>query len=71
MTQSTYDDLQQRYIAAIDEISYIAAQFAKRMGIATEYDTAKNHMDNIICRVEGLLEDLQLSRDDAEQEDGQ
>lgn len=69
MAQPTYDELQQRYIAAIDEISYIAEQFAKRMGMATEYDTAINHMDNIICRVEGLLEDLELSRDDAEPEE--
>lgn len=62
----SYDELQQRYITAIDEISYIGAQFSKCMGMALEYDTAKNHMDNIICRVEGLLEDLELSRDDAE-----
>jgi hypothetical protein len=69
MAQQNYDELQQRYIAAIDEISYIGAQFAKRMGMTTEYDTAKNHMDNIICRVEGVLEDLELSRDDAEPEE--
>ena len=61
----TYDELQQRYIAAIDEISYVAEKFAKRMGMATEYETAKNHMDNVICSVEGLLEDLELSRDDS------
>ena len=65
----TYDELQQRYMAAIDEISYIAAVFANRMGSMPEYETAKNHMDNIVCRVEGLLEDLELTRSDAEPEE--
>ena len=65
---NTYDDLQQRYLAAIDEISYIGGVFAKRMGSIPEYETAKNHMANVICRVESLLEDLELSRDDSEKE---
>lgn len=69
MMEQTYDELQQRYIAAIDEISYVGAVFAKRLGMMSEYETAKNHMDNIVCRVEGLLEDLELSRDDAEPEE--
>ena len=65
----TYDELQQRYIAAIDEINYIAGVFAKRMGMQPDFELASEHINNLICRVEGLLEDLDLMRDDAEAEE--
>jgi hypothetical protein len=60
------DECVQRYIAAIDEINYVAEQLAAHMGIATHYDIAKDYLDGLISRVEDMVMDLENTRDDVE-----
>lgn len=63
------DDCVQRYVAAIDEINYVAEQLAAHMGIATHYDSAKDYLDGLISRVEYMVMDLENVRDDADGEE--
>lgn len=56
----------QRYIAAFDEIYYIAEQLAEHMGISTNYEIAKDYLDGMICKAEDLPMDLENVRDDAD-----
>ena len=62
------DDCVNRYIAAIDEIYYVAEQLAAHMGIATNYDAAKDYLDGLVSRVDDLPMDIENLRDDAEGE---
>lgn len=66
--QTTIEDCVQRYIAAFDEIQYIAEQLAAHMGIATHYESAKDYLDGMIAKAEDLPMDLENIRDDAEPE---
>ncbi len=62
------DDARQRFIAAIDEIYFCAEQLAGRMGIATEYEEAKDCLEGLISRVDDMPMDMENIRDDAENE---
>lgn len=42
------DECVQRYIAAFDEIAYVAEQLEAHMGIATHYDIAKDYLNALI-----------------------
>lgn len=61
----TVDECRQRFIAAIDEVYYVAEQLAKHMGIATHYEDAKDCLDGLIMRVEDMPMDIENIRDDA------
>ena len=63
------DDCINRYVAAIDEIYYIAEQLAKHMSIPENYDNAKDYLDGLVSRVEDMPMDLENIRDDAEPEE--
>lgn len=62
------DECIQRYIAAFDEIAYIAEQLANHMGIATHYEPAKDYLNGMIEKAEDLAMDLENVRDDADRE---
>ena len=64
------DECVQRYIAAFDEVAYIAEQLANHMGIATHYDIAKDYLNAMIEKAEDLVMDLENVRDDADPEEG-
>lgn len=61
----TYDDMIQRYIAAFDEIQYIAQQFAVRMGMAHEHDNAKDYLEAIMAKADDLVMELEQIYGDA------
>lgn len=63
------DECVQRYIAAFDEINYIAEQLAAHMAMATHYDIAKDYLNAMIEKAEDLAMDLENVRDDADPED--
>jgi len=53
------DEAVQRYIAALDEIQYCAEQLAARMGIATEFETAKDYLEGLHSRMEDLTQEVE------------
>lgn len=61
----TVDECRQRFIAAIDEVYYVAEQLAKHMGIATHYEDAKDCLDGLVMRVDDMPMDIENIRDDA------
>lgn len=63
------DECIQRYIAAFDEINYVAEQLAAHMSIATHYESAKDYLNAMVEKAEDLIMDLENIRDDAESED--
>ena len=63
------DECVQRYIAAFDEIAYVAEQLAAHMGIATHYDIAKDYLNALIEKAEDQIMDLENVRDDADPEE--
>mgnify|MGYP001186393493 CR=1 FL=1 len=63
------DEAIQRYIAALDEIEYCAEQLVARMGIATEYESAKDYLEGLHARLEDLTQDVENMRLDAEVEE--
>jgi len=63
------DEAVQRYIAALDEIQYCAEQLSERMGIATEYESAKDYLEGLHARMEDLTQDIENIRLDAETEE--
>ncbi len=63
------NESRERFIVALDEIEYCGEHLAARMGVATEYDDAKDCLYGLITRLEGLLEDIELMYDD-ETKDG-
>lgn len=60
------DEAVQRYIAALDEIEYVAEQLAARMGIATDYEAAKDYLEGLHSRMEDLTQDVENIMLDAE-----
>lgn len=65
MTDLSINECRDRFIAAIDDIYYVAEQLAKHMGIATHYDEAKDCLDGLVMRVEDMPIDIENIRDDA------
>lgn len=63
------DEAVHRYIAALDEIEYCAEQLAARMGIASEYEDAKDYLEGLHARMEDLTQDVENMRLDAEVEE--
>lgn len=63
------DECIQRYIAAFDEIAYIAEQLAAHMGMSTHYEIAKDYLNAMIEKAEDLAIDLENVRDDADTEE--
>jgi len=63
------DECIQRYIAAFDEINYVAEQLAAHMSIAVHYEPAKDYLNAMVEKAEDLIMDLENIRDDAESED--
>ena len=63
------DECVQRYIAAFDEIEYVAEQLASHMGIATHYEIAKDYLTAMADKAGDLCMDLENVRDDADQEE--
>lgn len=63
------DECVQRYIAAFDEIAYVAEQLANHMGAATHYEIAKDYLNAMIEKAEDLAMDLENVRDDADPEE--
>lgn len=63
------DDCVQRYIAAFDEIAYVAEQLAAHMGISTHYEIAKDYLNAMIEKAEDVAMDLENVRDDADPEE--
>jgi len=63
------DECVQRYIAAFDEIAYIAEQLAAHMGMSTHYEIAKDYLNAMIEKAEDLAIDLENVRDDADTEE--
>lgn len=61
----TIDECRLRYIAAIDDIYYVAEQLAAYMGVATEYENAKDLLDGLVERVDDMPMDIENIRDDA------
>ena len=60
------DECVQRYIAAFDEIYYIAEQLAAHMGIQTHHEIAKDYLNSMCEKAEDLSMDLENIRDDAD-----
>ena len=55
----------QRYMAAVDEIYYMAEQLAEHMSNPEDYENANDILDGLVCRVEDMPLDIENIRDDA------
>ncbi len=62
------DECRERFIVALDEITYCAECLAVRMGVASEYEDAQDCLQGLISRLEDVLGDAELAFGDAVQE---